>query len=187
MKLVVGLGNPGKQHNNTWHNIGFMTIDVLADILNAPKAKKSTKLKAEVMEIAGDEKIILAKPLTFMNLSGVSVAALAKFYKIKTKDTIIIQDDLDLPLGKIRLAYNSSAGGHNGIKSIIEHLKTQEFCRVKIGIGTEKLKLMDPADYVLGTIAGDQEKIIKTQVEKSAEAVLEAIKTSPTRAMNQYN
>jgi PTH1 family peptidyl-tRNA hydrolase len=112
---------------------------------------------------------------------------LNKFYKIKPEKVIIIHDDIDLALGKLRIAFDSSAGGHNGIKSIIDSLGTQKFCRIKIGVADAKLKFMDAADYVLDHFDKKQEKIIDQQAELAAEAVIEIIKTSPTKAMNKYN
>lgn len=186
MKLIVGLGNPGKQYQNTWHNIGFATLEKLSEQFGFSDFKKSVKFKAEITkgEVAG-ETIILVKPQTFMNNSGLSVAAIANFYKIKPIDIIVIQDDLDLAAGKLRLAKDSSAGGHNGIKSIIEQLGTKDFMRVKVGIKTELLTKVDPADYVLMAYKKIPEisKLIKT----AAEATATIIETGLAKAMNKYN
>jgi len=188
MKLIIGLGNPGKKYQHTWHNVGFLTIDALAENLELSKFKKSLKFQAEIAEAKFDEeKIILAKPTTFMNLSGKSVKSLMSFYKLSAKDLIVIQDDLDLPLGKMRIVQKSSAGGHNGIKSIIEILKTDDFCRIKIGVAGEKKPLMDAADYVLINFTGQEAKIVNKQTTLAAEAVLDIIKKSPEKAMNKYN
>lgn len=146
MKLVVGLGNPGREYENTRHNIGFIILDnILGNV------KWSTKFNGEYYEdnING-EKIIFVKPLSYMNLSGGVVSSFANFYKINNKDIIVIQDDLDLPVGKLRLKIRSSAGGHNGIKDIIASLGTDDFLRIKIGIA--KNNNIDTKDYVLGKL-----------------------------------
>lgn len=190
MKLVVGLGNPGKKYENTWHNIGFMAVDKAAYFLCAPKFKESSKFLAETSNVLGKycpDKIILAKPLTFMNLSGKSVSAIASFYKIKPGDIIVIHDDIDLPLGKIRISFDSSAGGHNGIKSIIESLGTKKFCRIKIGVATDKKNLMDSADYVLNKFTKEELKRVEAQTGLAAEIAVEIIRSSVSKAMNKYN
>lgn len=190
MKLVVGLGNPGKKYEKTWHNIGFMAVDKTAHFLSAPKFKGSLKFLAETSSVndgQNSDKLILAKPLTFMNLSGKSVSAMANFYKIKPEDIIVIHDDIDLPLGKIRISFDSSDGGHNGIKSIIESLGTKKFCRIKIGVATEKKNLMDSADYVLNKFTKEDLRIVEAQISLTAEAVIEIIKSSANEAMNKYN
>ncbi|OQA35515.1 MAG: Peptidyl-tRNA hydrolase [Parcubacteria group bacterium ADurb.Bin326] len=190
MKLVVGLGNPGKKYENTWHNIGFMAVDKTAYFLYAPKFKESSKFLAETGSVTNrrySDKIILAKPLTFMNLSGKSVLALANFYKIKPEDIIVIHDDIDLPLGKMRISFDSSAGGHNGIKSIIESLGTKKFCRIKIGMATKRKSLMDSADYVLNKFTKDDLRIVEAQTSLAAEAAIEIIRSSVNKAMNKYN
>lgn len=155
MKLVVGLGNPGREYENTRHNIGFIILDnILGNV------KWSTKFNGEYYEdnING-EKIIFVKPLSYMNLSGGVVSSFANFYKINNKDIIVIQDDLDLPVGKLRLKIRSSAGGHNGIKDIIASLGTDDFLRIKIGIA--KNNNIDTKDYVLGKLG--KEDINKIQ------------------------
>jgi len=188
MKLIIGLGNSGKKYQRTWHNIGFLTIDALAENLNITKFKRSLQFQAEMAEtVIDDEKIILAKPTTFMNLSGRAVQNLMSFYKLSVKDLIVIQDDIDLPLGKMRIVQKSSAGGHNGIKSIIEILKTDDFCRIKIGVASEKKTLMDAADYVLINFTDQEAKTINKQTALATEAILDIIKTSPEKAMNKYN
>mgnify|MGYP000613302297 CR=1 FL=1 len=191
MKLIIGLGNPGIKYKNTWHNIGFITIDKIAHFLAAPKFKQVSKFLAEISSVSykneNQDKIILAKPLTFMNNSGKSVAAITNFYKIESDNIIVIHDDIDLPLGKIRISFNSSAGGHNGIKSIIESLGTKKFCRIKIGIATERKKIIGAADYVLSRFTKNELKIIETQTNLATEAAIEIIKSSISKAMNKYN
>lgn len=190
MKLIVGLGNPGNKYKNTWHNIGFMAVDKMALFLSAPKFKKSAKFLAEIAHTIDKQtlnKIIIAKPLTFMNLSGKSVLAIINFYKIKPENIIVLHDDIDLPLGKIRISFDSSAGGHNGIKSIIESIGTQKFCRIKIGVATDRKNLMDSADYVLSKFSKEETKKIKKQTELATEAMLEIIRSTINKAMNKYN
>lgn len=188
MKLIIGLGNPGQEYLKTWHNIGFLAIDYLADGFNFPGFKEERKFKAEIS--AGQikaEKIILAKPLTYMNNSGETVGLLAKYYKFKPVDIIIIHDDIDLPLGRMKIVKNSSAGGHNGVKSIIQHLKTQDFIRIRLGVATPKKDKMDSADYVLTKIGLFQSPKIKEIIKKTASAVAEAVGVSLESAMNKYN
>jgi len=159
MKLVVGLGNPGKEYENTKHNIGFIALDHFAEkqgiVINS---KKFDSLTSEL--ILNNEKIILLKPQTYMNLSGQAVAKAVNFYKIPLENIIVLFDDLDLEPGTIRFRKNGSAGGHNGIKSIIENLSTAEFARIKIGIGRPKNKNL-VTKYVLSklTQAGLQKDI----------------------------
>lgn len=145
MKLIVGLGNPGKDYVNTRHNVGFMVLDNYDK--NLEWHQKGDALYTEFNR--NNEKIILLKPLTYMNLSGIAVSQFYNFYKLNSNDILVIHDDLDLSEGTYRLKYNSSSGGHNGIKSIIEKLNTQEFSRLKIGIGKNG---QDIKDYVLGRL-----------------------------------
>ena len=156
MKLVVGLGNPGKQYEKTKHNIGFMVVDAIAD--SVPHTPWREEQRAEVCSITvAGEKVLLVKPQTFMNVSGESVGPLMRYYKIDPSDVYCIYDDMDLPVGKLRIRPNGSSGGHNGIKSIIQHIGTQTFNRVKIGIGRPKngmsvvhhvLSKFDKDDYI---------------------------------------
>ncbi len=155
MKLVVGLGNPGKEYNNTRHNIGFMTLDNFLG-----KVDWKTRLESLVyIKDIDDEQVIFAKPITYMNLSGLAVKKIVNYYKIPIENILIIQDDIDLPLGEYKLKRNSSSGGHNGIKSIISELDTEEFARLKIGIGkNDKI----PVDrYVLGKFSTKEMDLIK--------------------------
>lgn len=148
MKLIVGLGNIGREYEHTRHNVGFDTIDILADMLNVSfKEEKSFKGSIAAVNING-HKAILLKPSTYMNLSGDSVILVMKYYKIAIDDLIVISDDLDMVAGKVRLRFKGSAGGHNGLKSIIANLQNEEFKRIKIGI--DKDKLIPVVDWVLG-------------------------------------
>lgn len=188
MKLIVGLGNPGKKYDNTWHNLGFATIEELRAVMDMPPLKKSVRFKADIsVGTYAGERIVLAQPLTFMNNSGESVQAIASFYKIKFSDITVIHDDIDLPLGKLRLAKESSAGGHNGIKSIIDHLGTKGFNRVKIGIKTSKLEKILAADYVLMSWDKSEKITIKEQIKNAAEAAKDILELGLEKAMNKWN
>ena len=144
MYIIVGLGNPGKQYEHTRHNVGFEVIDILADQIGICIEEKKHKALCGRGILEG-QKVVLVKPQTFMNLSGESVRAIFDFYKVESKDIIIVYDDVSLEPGQLRIRGKGSAGGHNGIKNIIAHLGTQEFPRVKVGVG-EKPKGMDLAD-----------------------------------------
>ena len=150
MKLVVGLGNPGREYKNTRHNIGFMVLDYYLGKV-AWKNKMESNFYSTTIN---NEEVIFIKPLTYMNLSGMAVSKVVKFYKIKMEDILIIQDDLDLKIGTYKIKKNSSSGGHNGIKSIISELNSEEFLRLKIGIG--KNPLMPTDKYVLAKIPDDE-------------------------------
>jgi len=150
MKLIVGLGNPGGQYKNTRHNIGFLALDFLAKEFGLGCFKLNAKFKAKILEgNINNIKIILAKPQTYMNASGEAIQIIANFYKIETKDIIIIHDELDLPFAKIRVREDGSAAGHNGIKSIMEKLGTDKFIRVRIGVRNKKTELMPADKFVL--------------------------------------
>ncbi|MFP4478214.1 MAG: aminoacyl-tRNA hydrolase [Candidatus Izemoplasmatales bacterium] len=154
-KLVVGLGNPGRKYKNSKHNIGFMALDHYAN--NAKiKFKKKTTMNAEIAE---DGDLILAKPLTYMNLSGIAVRKIVDYYNIDYDQILVIYDDVDLPFAKLRLRYKGGAGGHNGIKSIIEHLGSQNFNRIRFGI--DKSEKVDMKDYVLSDFSKSEFKILK--------------------------
>lgn len=188
MKLVVGLGNPGKEYLKTWHNIGFLALDNIANSFDFEKFKIERKFQAEITTgKIGEEKIILAKPQTYMNNSGTAVGALVKYYKIKPEDIIVIHDDIDLPLSRIKIAKDSSAGGHNGIKSIIQHLKTQDFIRIRIGVATPKKEKIGSADYVLTKIGLLQSSKVKEAIKKATSTVEEVTGVSLISAMNKYN
>ena len=165
MKLVVGLGNPGKKYSKTKHNIGFISIDHYVAKHNL-KLKKEQKFNGKALKI---DDIVLLKPHTFMNNSGVSVKAVMDYYNIDVDDILIIYDDLDLPLGKTRLREKGSAGGHNGIKSIISHIKTEEFKRVRVGI--DKNPLIETKNYVLGSFSKKEIEIMNPVYDKITEII----------------
>ena len=186
MYIIVGLGNPTKQYDNTRHNIGFMTIDELADKYNISVTTIQHKARIGKGVIEG-RKVILAQPLTYMNLSGESVRELADYYKVDpTSEVIIISDDIELPPGYIRVRPKGSAGGHNGLKNIIQHLGTQEFVRVRVGVG-EKPKKMDLAEYVLGHFASNEKDAIADGISQAIDAIKIIMDGEIDKAMNQFN
>ena len=186
MKLVVGLGNPGKQYETTKHNIGFMVIDAIADSVSHTPWKEEQR--AEVCSITVDgEKVLLVKPQTFMNASGESVGPLMRYYKIDPSDVYCIYDDMDLPVGKLRIRPNGSSGGHNGIKSIIAETGTQEFDRIKIGIGRPQ-KGMTVVNHVLGKFSEDDYATILLTLDKVETALNHYLKTNDFEdTMRRYN
>lgn len=184
MKLIVGLGNPGKEYENTRHNSGYMAISQIADKFNAV-FKLETKLEGEVASFfMGTEKVILLKPVTYMNLSGDSVSKVLNFYKIDVSDMIIIYDDLSLSIGKIRLRQKGSAGGHNGIKNIIAHIG-DEFKRIKIGISKAP---NDVKDYVLGNFSKSEMEMMNSSFKEIIDISEAFIQNeSFDNLMNKYN
>ena len=186
MKLIAGLGNPGSQYEYTRHNIGFMAVDKIAKEFLIPMEFEK-KHKAIVGKgMMGNEKVLLVKPQTYMNLSGESIRSLADYYNMDPEDMIIIFDDISLDVGQLRIRKKGSAGGHNGIKSIIAHLGTNEFPRIKIGVG-ERLPGQDLADHVLARFPKAQSKDVEKAVEDACEAAFLMVKEDIDKAMNQYN
>lgn len=187
VKLIVGLGNPGSKYDNTRHNIGFMAIDELAKKWEVSfTEEKNFKALVGSTFIEG-EKIYLVKPLTFMNLSGIAVRALLTYYNIPVENFIVIYDDLDMEVGKLRFRQKGSAGGHNGIKSIIAEIGTQEFDRIKIGIG-RPMTGMTVINHVLGKFSGDEEITIMTTLDKVTLALEHYLKTEDFEdTMRRYN
>lgn len=185
MYMIAGLGNPTKEYEKTRHNVGFETIDVLADKLGIAVTERKHKALCGKGMIGG-EKVILVKPQTFMNLSGESIRAIADFYKLEPDHIIIICDDVNLAEGQLRIRVKGSAGGHNGIKSIISHLGTQEFPRIRVGVG-EKPAGMDLADYVLGHFPKGQQKLMEDAYSDAAAAACMMIEDGAAAAMNRYN
>lgn len=186
MYIIVGIGNPGKQYAHTRHNVGFDTIDVLAERYGiSVDAKKHKALYGK--GIVEGNRVVLAKPQTFMNLSGESVRELIDFYKIdETEELIVIYDDISLEPGQLRLRAKGSAGGHNGIKNIIAHLGGQAFKRVKVGVG-EKPKGYDLADYVLSRFSKAEREKVDVSLERAADAVVRILTDNMEAAMNEYN
>ncbi|MAF14248.1 MAG: aminoacyl-tRNA hydrolase [Parcubacteria group bacterium] len=189
MKLIVGLGNPGKKYQQTWHNVGFLIVDQIQQKKPETflKFKKSAKHKAEICEGGILEKIILTKPQTFMNNSGQAVKSLLNFYKIKSPDLWVIHDDIDLPIGKIRISQNSSAAGHNGIKSIINELGTKEFVRFRIGIQPLTPMKVPTDKYVLQKINKTDKVKVDEVVQKTIAAIDLALDQGISETMNEFN
>ncbi|MBE5883785.1 MAG: aminoacyl-tRNA hydrolase [Lachnospiraceae bacterium] len=186
MYIIVGLGNPKKEYINTRHNIGFDVIDKLAEQEKIAVLEKKHKAIIGKGYIAG-QKCILAKPQTFMNLSGESVREIIDYYKVdETEELIVISDDISLDVGQLRIRKKGSAGGHNGLKNIIAHLGHDTFMRVKMGVG-EKPKGWDLADYVLGHFTPDERKQMDEASERAADAIRMMITGDVDRAMNEYN
>ncbi|PRR83321.1 aminoacyl-tRNA hydrolase [Clostridium vincentii] len=183
MFLIVGLGNPGKEYKNTRHNIGFDAIDAIA---------KKYKIEVNRIKFKGvygetfieGEKVIILKPSTYMNLSGESIRAVMDFYKVKHENILVIYDDISLEVGRLRIRDKGSAGGHNGIKNIISNMGTEEFARIKIGVGQPKGDLVN---YVLGTVAKKERKILDEVLEVVVSATEAIIKEDVKEAMNKYN
>ena len=185
MYLIAGLGNPTKQYEGTRHNAGFSAIDVLADKLGiSVNENKHKGLCGKGM--IGEKKVVLLKPQTFMNLSGESLRPIMDFYKLEPEDFIIIHDDIDLDVGRLRIRRKGSAGGHNGLKSIINHLGSMDFPRVKIGVG-EKPKGYDLADYVLGHFTKQEQAIFAERFDEVYDAVQLIVMGDITEAMNRHN
>lgn len=186
MYIIAGLGNPSKEYKNTRHNIGFDVIDVIAD---KNKIDVSTiKHKALIGKgMIGSEKVILVKPQTYMNLSGESLIDVCQYYKIDVEsELIVIYDDIALDVGAIRVRKNGSAGGHNGMKSIIQHLSTENFMRIRMGVG-EKPKGYDLADYVLGHFTGQERELMDKGAIDAFNAVEIILSEGIDKAMNMYN
>ena len=186
MYIIAGLGNPGREYENTRHNTGFMVIDEAAEKYNINVTEK--KHKALIGKgIIGGQKVILVKPQTFMNLSGESIREVIDYYKIDEKaELIVISDDISLEAGAIRIRKRGSAGGHNGLKNTILHLGHDEFQRIRMGVG-EKPQEYELIDYVLGRFDEQDSKLIAASVKEAAEAIEVMITDGPDAAMNKYN
>ena len=185
MYLIAGLGNPTREYDKTRHNVGFSVIDVLADKYNIDVSDRKHKALCGKGIIEG-EKVLLLKPQTFMNLSGESIREAVDYYKIDPEDIIVIYDDISLDPGQLRIRLKGSAGGHNGIKNIIAHLGTQEFPRIKVGVGAKPPK-MDLADYVLSRFGAEEQKLMDEAFGEAAEAAVMMMTAGAERAMNHYN
>lgn len=186
MYIIAGLGNPDRQYQNTRHNIGFDVIDVIADKYGIAMGEKKHKAVIGKGYIAG-QKVILVKPQTYMNLSGESIRSVIDFYKVDEKsELIVISDDVSLDVGRIRIRKKGSAGGHNGLKNIIQHLGHDEFIRVRMGVG-EKPQGYDLADYVLGHFSKAERKVMAEGYEKAVSAIELILDDGIEAAMNMYN
>lgn len=194
MKLILGLGNPGSQYQNTRHNFGFLALDEFQSEAGFSSWQENAKFKAILSESeTNGQKIILAKPQTFMNLSGQSAALIANFYKIEPADIWVVHDDIDLPLGSIRIGTGSGAAGHNGIKSVIESLGTKDFVRFRLGICAKQGFLSSlfgkiPSEkFVLQNFTNSEKEIVSETTKKTAEALKTALTEGIEKAQNQFN
>ena len=186
MKLIVGLGNPGLEYRDTRHNVGFMVVDALVDRWRVADQWREKFEALQIKTVRGDEQVIIAKPLTFMNLSGQAVQALAGFYKIEPADVFIVTDDVALPLGRLRARREGGAGGHNGLKSIIQSLATQAFPRMRVGVGRGDGQ-RDLADHVLGRFEADERDTVSAAVLRAADATEMFLSEGIGRVMNAFN
>ena len=192
MKLIIGLGNPSKEYAHNRHNVGFLCINHLARIHSAKSKLSQCKSQISITRIANTE-TVLAKPKTFVNRSGEATRKLMRKYHISPDDLIVIQDDLDLPLGKLRIRQGGSSGGHNGIKSIISSLGTQDFCRVRIGISRPDQEddtvfhEEDVINHVLSNFTGEEKELISPAITRAAEAIECIIAEGINAAMNKFN
>ena len=188
MKLIVGLGNPGKEYEKTRHNAGFMAVERLADEFGFGSFKMAGKHKAEIAEgNIGGVKTILAKPQTFMNLSGQAVRSLIQFYKVELSDLIVIFDDVAIPNGMLRIRPDGSAGGHNGMKSIIQELGGQDFVRVRLGIEPKQPSRIPLEDHVLGKFTKHEATLMEENLEKIPAVVKTIIGEGVDKAMAEFN
>lgn len=186
MYLIAGLGNPGREYDMTRHNIGFAAVDYMAEQYRIKLNK--LKFKAVYGEVSiGNEKVYLVKPQTYMNLSGESISEFWRFFKIPIENIIIINDDIDIPAGTLRIRKKGSAGTHNGLKSIIYHLRADHFPRIRIGVGAPPNKDYALADYVLGRFSKDEIPIMEQAIIRAAEAAEMMITDGADKAMNMFN
>ena len=184
--IVVGLGNPGAKYDNTRHNAGFRALEGYC----ARSGQKIDRMKFKALAgegMLGGKRVLFLKPQTFMNLSGEAVGEAARFYKLPPERVLVISDDVSLPVGKLRIRKGGSAGGHNGLKSIIQHLGTDQFPRIKVGVGQKPHPDYDMADWVLSKFAGEDLKTITEAIRKAADAVECLIQEGPDKAMNRFN
>ena len=195
MKVIVGLGNPGEKYEKTRHNLGFMALDTLLSKLESVEKTfwdKKKDLKAEIKQIKHNDIILLlVKPATFMNNSGEAVTKVLNYYKIAPTELYVIHDDLDLPFGKIRVRFGGAAGGHHGVESIIEALKTDKFLRIRLGIGSDARTASgdkhDIDDYVLGNISSSERGKVKTMMDETVRIVEKILKHGIDLYMSKYN
>lgn len=184
--LIVGLGNPGREYEKTRHNVGFRAAELLAKQAGVKLDRARFRGLTASCTLAG-QRVLLLKPETFMNLSGEAVHLAAMFYRIPIDRILVLSDDISLPVGKIRVRAEGSAGGHNGLKSIISHLGGQDFPRVRIGVGAKPHPDYDLADWVLSSFSAEEEKTLVPAIENAAAAVLELIQNGPQAAASKFN
>lgn len=184
--LVVGLGNPGTQYESTRHNMGFLAVDKLAQEENFRFSKLRFKAWTATWEVGG-QKVLVMKPQTYMNLSGESVGEAARFYKIPPEHVLVISDDINLPAGRLRIRPGGSAGGHNGLKNIIQHLGTDRFPRIKVGVGSPRPGEHDMVDWVMGKPMGEDRTAVEDALDRAGDAAKTLITEGIDRAMNRFN
>ena len=184
--LIVGLGNVGEKYDGTRHNVGFAVLDELAERAGVPVQRLKFRALTNTARVGGVQ-VLLMKPVTYMNLSGEAVGPAADFYKIPPERVLVLSDDVALPVGKLRLRRGGSAGGHNGLKNIIQHLGTDQFPRLKIGVGEKPHPDYDMADWVLGKFSGEDRKVIQAAAERAADAVEFLLQQGMDKAMGRYN
>ena len=184
--LLVCLGNPGDKYENTRHNVGFMVADEVAGRQGKPIQRLKFKALTNTLTISG-EKVLVMKPITYMNLSGEAVRQAADFYKIPPERILVVSDDTALPAGRLRIRKGGSAGGHNGLKSIIQHLGTDQFPRLRVGVGEKPHPYYDMADWVLGRFTGEDRARMDQAVERAAEAIECILKDGLDRGMSRFN
>lgn len=185
-RLIVFLGNPGKKYERSRHNVGFMVADRLAEKLGIKINKLRFHSLSELCRIGG-KKILLIKPQTYMNLSGTAVSEAMSFYKLDSKDILVVSDDMDLPCGKIRIRKKGSAGGHNGLDDIINKIGSSDFARLRIGIDKPPHKDYDSKDWVLESFSANDKKIIDEAAERASAAILDYAEKTIDEIMNEYN
>ena len=185
VKLLIGLGNPGRKYSRHRHNIGFTILDRLADEYNMELDKKKFKALYAYETLFGN-KCCLIKPQTYMNLSGETVSSFLNYYKAGPEEMLVVHDDIDLPLGKIRISKGSGHGGNNGVRSIIEHLKVKDFYRLRVGVGRPP-EPVDPASYVLMPFADEEFDVVESVIKRSLEAIEVFYKQDPLSAMQIFN
>ena len=184
MKIVVGLGNPGQQYADTPHSVGFETVDVLAAGMGVSWEPKKAYKCLMAKGTLGGVQVLLVKPQTYMNLSGDSVAPVVKYHNATPDDLLVIQDDIDLPVGRMRIRKGGSCGGHNGVRNIIERLGTQAFTRLKLGVGKEQGNVIG---HVLGKFDQETRKVMDVVVAEAAKAAMAIVRDGPDKAMNAFN
>lgn len=184
--ILVGLGNPGKQYESTRHNMGWLALDSLMEMENFKLSKLRFKAWTGILEKNGN-KILVMKPQTYMNLSGESVGEAARFYKIPADHVLVISDDVSLPAGKLRIRGGGSAGGHNGLKNIIQHLGTDKFPRIKVGVGSPRPGEHDMVDWVMGKPMGEDRTAVEDALDRAGNAAKALITEGIDRAMNRFN
>ena len=184
--LLVGLGNPGSKYESTRHNMGWLALDSLMEKEKFALNKLRFKAWTGMLDYKG-HKILVMKPQTYMNLSGESVGAAARFYNIPPEHILVVSDDIDLPVGKLRLRASGSAGGHNGLKNIIQHLGSDRFPRIKVGVGSPKQAGYEVVDWVIGMPMGEEQKILLDTLDRAARAIAAVITLGMDKAMNKFN